>query len=159
MIFDNGFVEINNKIMAQVLDNHYFYVHKWLMQTHGKASRCELCDGKKAKRFEWALKRGFNYEKKLENFLQLCPSCHRKYDFTEETRRNMSLNAFSRGKFGGSHATAKKIYSIDRTTGNKEYFDSIEDAIKKYPNYKHPNISMNLTGKNPSAYNKWWYYQ
>lgn len=60
--------------------NEYCAVHNWLRYHYGKPTHCEFCDGIKAKRFEWALKEGYLYEKKRENFIQLCPSCHRKYD-------------------------------------------------------------------------------
>jgi hypothetical protein len=31
-------------------------------------------------RYEWALLKGKMMERKRENFIQLCMSCHRKYD-------------------------------------------------------------------------------
>ena len=40
----------------------------------------------KSKTFQWALKKGKDYEKNVDNFLQLCSSCHKKYDITDETR-------------------------------------------------------------------------
>lgn len=58
----------------------YGGIHMWLRATFGKARKCEFCNGLKAKRFEWALVKGKRYERKRENFIMLCPSCHRKYD-------------------------------------------------------------------------------
>lgn len=65
-------------------ERQYQRVHQWLSYYHGKATKCENenCIKRNQKRFEWALKKDCKYEKKLENFIQLCPSCHRKYDFT-----------------------------------------------------------------------------
>lgn len=66
----------------------YQRVHFWIWTHYGKADRCETKDCKnKPKRFEWALIKAKPLEKNIENFMQLCASCHRKYDFTEETRK------------------------------------------------------------------------
>lgn len=75
-------------------DNEYFKIHSWLNYNHGKASKCEneYCESVNPKRFEWALLKGSDYKKDRNNFIQLCPSCHRKYDFTEEQRLKMSLS-------------------------------------------------------------------
>lgn len=66
---------------------NYRAVHAWLTYYHGKASKCEMpdCNGR-SKMFHWALKRDKDYEKNIENFMQLCSSCHKKYDLTEETK-------------------------------------------------------------------------
>ena len=70
----------------------YGGIHSWLVRMFGKANKCEnlLCvyprknkGGnivKMAKRFEYALMVGKKYERKRENYIMLCPSCHRKYD-------------------------------------------------------------------------------
>lgn len=72
-------------------ERNYSNVHIWLAKTYGKASKCEndKCENIAPKRYEWALKRGFSYEKNINNFLQLCPSCHRKYDYSEKQRNRM----------------------------------------------------------------------
>src|SRR3990167_6620724 len=58
-------------------------VHKWLDTHYGKTKVCEgvKCKGKSSV-YDWALKTGFAYERNRDNFLRLCRSCHRKYDFT-----------------------------------------------------------------------------
>lgn len=72
----------------------YGGVHKWLMREYGKANKCESskCEAEDIKKHEWALVRGKTYEKIRENFIQLCASCHRRYDETQKTgwitRRN-----------------------------------------------------------------------
>lgn len=70
----------------------YSRIHKWLAEKFGRASKCEniRCSYprrngagsivKMPRRFEYALIRGMVYKRKRENFIQLCPSCHRKYD-------------------------------------------------------------------------------
>lgn len=66
----------------------YFRIHTWMIYHHGKASKCEneLCESVSPKRFEWALLKGMGYKRDRNNYIQLCPSCHRKYDYTEEQR-------------------------------------------------------------------------
>jgi hypothetical protein len=65
----------------------YSAVHTWLIKNYGKADLCEekTCKGK-SKNFEWALIHGKEYTHNRKNFRKLCKSCHRKYDFTNETR-------------------------------------------------------------------------
>ncbi len=71
---------------------NYRHFHDWLRKYYGHASRCEFCDAK-GKKYQWALVKGKNYERKRENFMELCPSCHRKYDHTEKIRNKMRLAA------------------------------------------------------------------
>ena len=60
----------------------YHGLHTWLIKKFGKALCCEnpKCEHKPTKRYEWSLLKGKEYERKRENFWQLCVSCHRKYD-------------------------------------------------------------------------------
>jgi hypothetical protein len=134
----------------------YTTFHVWLKKYHGKPDHCEFCT-KPAKRFEWALLKGKVHEKNVNNYIQLCPSCHRKYDATEEQRikQKESWYKIDRPK-RGNHRSAKKVVSI-LPNGNMEYFDCILDAYDKY-GFKHTNISMCLTGKNATAYGRKWKY-
>jgi hypothetical protein len=74
----------------------YAGIHAWLRRNFGNAKKCESCGNKKAKRYEWALKKGSNYKRLRELFTELCASCHRKQDITPEARENMA--AAKRGK-------------------------------------------------------------
>ncbi len=70
----------------------YNAVHIWLRYHFGSANKCENKDCiyprknnarswvRAPKRFDWALKKGFKYEHIRDNFIQLCPSCHKRYD-------------------------------------------------------------------------------
>lgn len=59
----------------------YHTIHAWLRKHFGKPSYCEGEDcRKKSTEYQWALKRGFKYERKRENFIRLCRSCHSRYD-------------------------------------------------------------------------------
>ncbi len=74
-----------------IKDNNYSNVHMWLRHHYGSANQCENrdCLGD-SKYFTWALIKGFKYEKKRENYMQLCGSCHLRYDMTEETKKKLS---------------------------------------------------------------------
>lgn len=76
--------------------NEYVSIHQWLRYHYGKASECTNPDCKHTspKRFEWALRKGKRYARKVENFIPLCASCHRKYDFNEQVRRNILKSCY-----------------------------------------------------------------
>jgi hypothetical protein len=104
-------------------DKEYFRIHAWLIYNHGKAVKCEnnLCKSNKPKRYEWALLKGNDYKKDRKNFIQLCPSCHRKYDFTENQRKNLS-----------DSKKGKEAKNKIKVILNKELiFNSITDASIK----------------------------
>lgn len=68
----------------------YDAIHHWLKYNFGKADKCESIDCLgKDKTFQWAKKKERPYSYNRDNFIKLCSSCHRKYDFTEETREKM----------------------------------------------------------------------
>lgn len=60
----------------------YSAIHLWLRGKFGRANKCEFCDVKGKNRYEYALKKGFLYERIRENFIMLCVKCHRDYDET-----------------------------------------------------------------------------
>lgn len=69
----------------------YSAFHHWMKDNFGKAIKCENinCKGKSSK-FHWALKKGCVYDHIRENFIQLCVSCHVKYDMTPERKEKIS---------------------------------------------------------------------
>lgn len=70
----------------------YISLHTWIYTNFGKAVKCEMPGCKyprvgdknkmleAPKRFEWSNKTGV-YNRVRKNWWQLCPSCHRKYDY------------------------------------------------------------------------------
>jgi len=78
-------------------------LHRQLIKINGKAAKCEAgdCSGK-SKIFQWALRKGHSYSNKKEDYIQLCVSCHRKYDFNENIRAKLKAK-----KMGELHNTAK----------------------------------------------------
>jgi len=59
----------------------YYGIHDWLFSNFGKANECEniWCLGDKEK-FHWAKLENRKYERKRDNFIQLCVKCHVRYD-------------------------------------------------------------------------------
>lgn len=63
------------------LNLSYGGLHNWIKRAYGKAKKCEnlLCLGR-SKDYTWAKIKGKKYVRKIENFMQLCRSCHISYD-------------------------------------------------------------------------------
>ncbi len=70
--------------------NEYRNIHQWIRYHFGKATKCTNvnCDGQ-SKRYDWALIKGKQYERDINNYLELCRKCHIRYDFTEERIDNI----------------------------------------------------------------------
>lgn len=72
----------NNHHGRSKLTGHgYGYIHFWLRKEFGNAIKCEnyYCE-QRSTQFQWSLLRDMQYEKKRENFWQLCKRCHIAYD-------------------------------------------------------------------------------
>ena len=52
-------------------------IHSWIKRKYGKAKVCEICGSNK--NIGWANKY-HTYKRKIEDWMQVCLSCHRKYD-------------------------------------------------------------------------------
>lgn len=120
---------------------NYSTLHWWVRRTFGSANKCEHPNcSKESLIYEWALLKGKKYEKKRENYWQLCRKCHFQYDI-----RQYQLNSFNKGRLLaqkariGSHHTAetrskikkslKKAFPKGRITWNKG--KGWSDEIKK----------------------------
>lgn len=75
----------------------YSTLHGWLLRSYGSLNNfpCSKC-GNFGRRTERALIKGREYSRNEEDYIPLCPSCHRKYDMTEETK--MKIANGHRGK-------------------------------------------------------------
>ena len=56
----------------------YMGLHSWVRRHLGRAIKCEHCP-KTTGRFHWA-NVSWEYKRDLDDWMQLCPSCHQKYD-------------------------------------------------------------------------------
>lgn len=68
----------------------YQCYHARIKNKYGKANKCEHCNTKDAKRYEYALKKGREYSDNIDDYIQMCCSCHKKYDLNDETRKKIS---------------------------------------------------------------------
>lgn len=57
----------------------YSAKHMWILKHFGKASLCEFNPNHNTKRYEWA-NRYHMESRDIGDYIQLCPSCHRKFD-------------------------------------------------------------------------------
>jgi len=58
----------------------YGALHDWVRSKGGQPNQCEICGRTSAEvKIEWANK-DHSYKRKMKDFLQVCRSCHRKYD-------------------------------------------------------------------------------
>jgi len=60
----------------------YEAIHRWVWKYYGKAHKCEgiECTNKNPAHYEWANISG-EYKKDIKDWKQLCPSCHKKFDY------------------------------------------------------------------------------
>lgn len=155
---------------GRISKNYYQKIHTWIFKNYGMAVMCLFCGSKKAKRFEWALRYGCEYTEEVKNFIQLCPSCHRKYDYTEEMRAahskrirhelatGIKVNPNSnKGVVGELHTSAKKIVKIDKETNEViTVYGCVNDVAKD--GYTPRSISSCLTGVNKTYKGFIWKY-
>jgi len=115
-------VQIQNNKLPE-----YAAVHSWLKNHYGRAFKCENenCKSVNPKRFEWALIKGLEYKKDRNNFIMMCPSCHRKYDETDNSKANRS-----KAHKGNQSFLKKKIVQYDLNWNFIKEFESISEAAK-----------------------------
>ena len=105
----------------------YGSVHVWLDRNFKKLDACEHCGGNRF--IEWALKKGCKYDHKRENYLCLCSSCHKKYDYTLEHRRKTSRAMKGRKITWGDKISKAKTGSVL----SKEHRKKLSVWNKKHP--------------------------
>lgn len=136
----------------------YHRAHYYLRTNHGKANKCESkeCLGV-SRNYEWALKKGKEYSFNKDDYLQLCKSCHSKYDFKgvkklpKETREKMSVARM--GKKPGNTGNDSRIDKECKYC-KKKYRD-YEAKRKTYCSVSCRNLDMiNKPSRNKSGKRK-----
>jgi hypothetical protein len=85
----------------------YSVIHSWVRRTWGRAVQCDMCHRESGARFEWAnISR--EYRRERSDWMQLCRSCHNKYD------RSRSLTHCRQG-----HEFSPEITYTNPTTGHR----------------------------------------
>ena len=64
----------------------YVAIHMWIKKHWGTPDHCDMCHKEGASRYEWCNK-DKQYSRVREDWLQLCPSCHRLFDQKDKCRR------------------------------------------------------------------------
>jgi hypothetical protein len=87
--------------------SEYVKLHRWVNAQFPRTGKCEHC-GATDRRTEYASKSHARYTKNRADWLELCKSCHRKYDGripTEAIASNIGRhpNAATRAKIGAVH--------------------------------------------------------
>jgi hypothetical protein len=127
-----------------IRSSEYSMIHSWLRHNFGRATFCEQCH-LDSKRYQYALIKGKCYEKKRENFIWLCVSCHKKYDVTSKSRKNLSKSKM------GNHYKAVPISQLNREDETLiNIFPSARYASKCL-GILHTSISNALRGYSKSA--------
>ena len=119
--------------------NNYVLVHSWLRRFE-KNGRCEHCSSTDKKRYEWALIKGCAYEKRRENFIELCVSCHRQYDGLMEAL-----------------AVRKLTPVVAISDNNRIKFESIKEATQLL-DVLPSSVSNCLKGRSKTAKGYRWEY-
>lgn len=75
-------------------------IHLWLRKNFKKKMICEFCGkiGKTPLSIDWAKLKNKSYKRKRENFIELCRSCHAKYD-GKGKHLNMNISQSHPGKW------------------------------------------------------------
>lgn len=149
----------------------YIQIHTWIKTKYGRASKCEHCKIENKKRYEWALKKGYEYEKNIDNYFELCVSCHRIYDYTEEMKKDCGLRMSTQyktgkrkspkvneGKTGKDSISAKVVIQLSISGDYIQEFGSVKEAAIAIGG-KYSNICMCARGTNLTAYGYKWKYK
>jgi len=101
----------------------YIAKHKWVQKCKGKASKCtsKNCSGN-SKTYHWALIKDREYSHNPDDYIELCCSCHGKYDMTDEKRKHLKRLADNQKntKFNRAVLTKEDVIDIRIRTDNGE---------------------------------------
>lgn len=116
----------------------YSACHKWLSKHFVKHTYCDFCESSRF--IEWALVRGRKHSHKRIDYLCLCSSCHKKYDYTLERRKKLSASL--------KLVPHTKEWNRKVVLANKG-FRHTDDAKRKMSEYrkKHPRKRNGKTGR------------
>ena len=123
----------------------YMRIHNWLGYHYSSATYCEsiTCKGI-SKMYHFCLKKGCIYEKKRENFIQLCSSCHRLYDMNDEMRKNISEGQKGR-IFSAEHI--RKLILNNKRKGQPSPFKGQHHPIERLKQMSESQVKRWLERK------------
>jgi len=143
----------------------YRTIHKYICKHNKKAGTCSHC-GNSEKRTVWALITGRLYSKDISDYIELCDSCHGKYDFAdwrrdlsrETAKVNFGDKRHNLGSKGIKSGASRKIIQLNINGDVIRYWDSLIDVGREIPGFNSANISRVVTGRNKTAYGFKWIY-
>lgn len=143
-------IEIKKEFEKQGISmTEYNSIHRWVSRrtNHLECSNCG-----KSGRTENALIKGLPYERKVENFIGLCNSCHSKYDGVNVglKRSLKTKNKYRKAKLG---LTGFKSYAgkpIVDGCGN--IYSTMSDCAR-FNNISIASVSAMLKNINPNRLN------
>lgn len=131
---------------------HYVTIHKYLARHNTKRGVCSHCDSGRAKRTEWALRKGRTYSRNIDDYIELCSSCHKFYDMTDEAKQNMS-----KAHRGAERPWRRKPVVCINAKGERADYQSITIAAR-LTGIHRVGIQHALVGRAKTAGgNKWKY--
>lgn len=74
-----SFIGKNNPLWKE--KPSYHAIHIWVKNHKGKPKRCEHCSTTEKRIYHWA-NIDHKYRRNIEDYLSLCPKCHKKFDKT-----------------------------------------------------------------------------
>jgi hypothetical protein len=140
--------------IKKLTNNQIKVLHTILRRENKKSNVCFFCKTTTAKAFEFALIKGREYSSNREDYYELCVSCHKKYDMTDERRKQCSdrMSKLSRG----DHPSSRAICKLSLDGGIIKYYDSIVSV--KDDGYEPTPISNYLSGRSKTSYGFKWEY-
>lgn len=94
----------------------YIALHSWVNRTLGKATYCSNDSKHFSKKYEWA-NIDHKYSRNVKDYKQLCPSCHRKLDMTDETRNRLKTMGLGK-KLSPEH-------KLNISNGVKKHYENL----------------------------------
>lgn len=124
--------------------NKYIQIHRWLTRQIGKAKNCDNkeCLGI-SKTYHHALKKGCEYDKKIENFICLCVKCHKNYDWKDEFADHVR----------GTKLSDERKDNLRQKNLGKKYSDETKKKLsERFSGSKNPMYCVRISGEKSA----WW---
>ena len=129
----------------KITKKEYTSIHQWLKHRYGSPQACEntQCPYKEVggMKCQYALKRGFKYQKKRENFIELCSTCHARYDRWSDWKLSDS-NPQYHGSNSDYVKRTYRIYPEQEVLIKKHGKGNENEHIRKALDYYHGYLAQ-----------------
>lgn len=134
--------------------SRYHSDHRYLTAKYGKATHCSNvnCQAKNPKRYERALIRGRPHSKNIDDYIELCSSCHKFYDQDPITREKIRKT-----QTGQKRPTMEKPVKRIGPMGGIKIYRSLTQAAKSN-NIKRTALGECLRGTSKTSGGYKWEY-